>query len=134
MPFREGTKSGEHYMICGVQGDFTRSLVEDPPKYIWTRQLKVRELISASEQPADETTFCLRPRMVVSLLVCQIRQLCISEESEFAPGRGLARRFQPVSRCVGSIGKAVSLPSSPQSDRAANRLIVVFRHRVQTGS
>lgn len=28
-------------MICGVQGDFTRSLVNDPPKTIWTRELKV---------------------------------------------------------------------------------------------
>lgn len=36
----EGKKSAEHYLICGVQGDFTRSLVENPPKYIWTRQLK----------------------------------------------------------------------------------------------
>ncbi|KAF9036741.1 hypothetical protein BJ165DRAFT_1408808 [Panaeolus papilionaceus] len=25
-----------HYMIAGVQGDFTRSLVQDPPKTIWT--------------------------------------------------------------------------------------------------
>ncbi len=29
-------------MVCGVQGDFTRGLVEDPPKYLWTRELKVR--------------------------------------------------------------------------------------------
>ncbi|XP_006461238.1 hypothetical protein AGABI2DRAFT_204879 [Agaricus bisporus var. bisporus H97] len=36
----EGKKSGVHYLICGVQGDFTRSLVEDPPKRVWTRQLK----------------------------------------------------------------------------------------------
>ena len=25
----------------GLQGDFTRSLVNDPPKTLWTRQLKV---------------------------------------------------------------------------------------------
>ncbi|KAK7043662.1 hypothetical protein VNI00_008273 [Paramarasmius palmivorus] len=36
----EGKDSGVHYMICGVQGDFTRSLVNDPPKTIWTRELK----------------------------------------------------------------------------------------------
>ncbi|CAE6385772.1 unnamed protein product [Rhizoctonia solani] len=36
----EGTHSPYHYMVCGVQGDFTRGLVEDPPKYIWTRELK----------------------------------------------------------------------------------------------
>ncbi|EAQ91992.1 hypothetical protein CHGG_00227 [Chaetomium globosum CBS 148.51] len=28
----EGRKSGCHYMICGVQGDFTKDLVADPPK------------------------------------------------------------------------------------------------------
>ena len=37
----EGVNAKEHYLICGVQGDFTRKLVEDPPQYIWTRQLKV---------------------------------------------------------------------------------------------
>ncbi|KAI3610765.1 hypothetical protein WG66_007170 [Moniliophthora roreri] len=36
----EGKDAKHHYMICGVQGDFTRSLVNDPPKTIWTRELK----------------------------------------------------------------------------------------------
>lgn len=36
----EGLKSPYHYMICGVQGDFTESLVRDPPKFVWTRELK----------------------------------------------------------------------------------------------
>jgi len=36
----EGRKSPYHYMICGVQGDFTKSLVDDPPKAVWTRELK----------------------------------------------------------------------------------------------
>jgi hypothetical protein len=36
----EGRKATHHYMICGVQGDFTRNLVADPPKTVWTRQLK----------------------------------------------------------------------------------------------
>jgi hypothetical protein len=36
----EGQKSEYHYMICGVQGDFTRDLVTDPPKTVWTRELK----------------------------------------------------------------------------------------------
>ena len=38
----EGKHSKYHYMICGVQGDFTRSLVNDPPATLWTRELKVR--------------------------------------------------------------------------------------------
>lgn len=37
----EGTHAKYHYLICGVQGDFTRSLVNDPPRQIWTRELKV---------------------------------------------------------------------------------------------
>lgn len=41
-------------MICGVQGDFTRSLVNDPPKALWTRELKVCIVIqSACELCAD---------------------------------------------------------------------------------
>ncbi|KAG4443411.1 hypothetical protein IFR05_001090 [Cadophora sp. M221] len=36
----EGKNSGCHYMVCGVQGDFTKSLVVNPPKTIWTRELK----------------------------------------------------------------------------------------------
>lgn len=29
-----------HYMICGVQGDFTRGLVADQPTHIWTRVVR----------------------------------------------------------------------------------------------
>ena len=42
-PFRrEGTHAKYHYLICGVKGDFTRRIVQDPPTHLWTRQLKVR--------------------------------------------------------------------------------------------
>lgn len=37
----EGKHAKYHYLICGVQGDFTRSLVNNPPTHLWTRQLKV---------------------------------------------------------------------------------------------
>lgn len=36
----EGRKAPCHYMICGVQGDFTKGLVDNPPKTVWTRELK----------------------------------------------------------------------------------------------
>ncbi|KAF6764854.1 hypothetical protein DFP72DRAFT_985959 [Ephemerocybe angulata] len=36
----EGPHAKYHYLIAGVQGDFTRSLVENPPKTLWTRELK----------------------------------------------------------------------------------------------
>ncbi|KAG8884384.1 hypothetical protein FRB97_004393 [Tulasnella sp. 331] len=36
----EGKHAKYHYMVAGVQGDFTRSLVENPPTHIWTREVK----------------------------------------------------------------------------------------------
>lgn len=36
----EGVKSKTHYIIAGVQGDWTRGLVADPPKYLYTREMK----------------------------------------------------------------------------------------------
>lgn len=36
----EGKTSPYHYLICGVQGDFTKGLVDNPPKHMWTRQVK----------------------------------------------------------------------------------------------
>lgn len=75
----EGTHAKYHYLICGVQGDFTRSLVNDPPRQIWTRELKVsldlslnpptRSLISSTPMPffriAPVLRFCaLRPQMI----------------------------------------------------------------------
>lgn len=43
----EGRKAAHHYMICGVQGDFTRQLVADRPKTVWTRQMKFGEFSQA---------------------------------------------------------------------------------------
>lgn len=37
----EGIESGAHYMIAGVQGDWTREIVADPPKFLYTREMKV---------------------------------------------------------------------------------------------
>ena len=53
MLVREGTHAKYHYLICGVQGDFTRSLVNNPPTHVWTRQLKVSGLISSKMTFAD---------------------------------------------------------------------------------
>lgn len=51
----EGIDSGCHYMIVGVQGDWTRSIANDPPKYLWTRQMKVslrfRDLLHSWRTP-----------------------------------------------------------------------------------
>jgi len=51
----EGTHAKYHYLICGVQGDFTKSLVNDPPRRIWTRELKVMRPPGYSH---DEVTHC----------------------------------------------------------------------------
>jgi hypothetical protein len=37
----EGIESNAHYIIAGVQGDWTRGLVADPPKFLYTREMKV---------------------------------------------------------------------------------------------
>ncbi|KAF4344542.1 non-ribosomal peptide synthetase [Fusarium beomiforme] len=44
----EGRKSPYHYMVCGAQGDFTKGLVENPPRYLWTRELKFAGIGHAS--------------------------------------------------------------------------------------
>ncbi|EKM53357.1 uncharacterized protein PHACADRAFT_259674 [Phanerochaete carnosa HHB-10118-sp] len=36
----EGVESRAHYIIAGVQGDWTRGLVADPPGRLWTREMK----------------------------------------------------------------------------------------------
>ena len=37
----ESPHAKHHFLIAGVQGDFTKSLVSNPPKTLWTRELKV---------------------------------------------------------------------------------------------
>lgn len=44
----EGRKAKHHYMICGVQGDFTKELVANIPKTVWTRELKFGKLFLLS--------------------------------------------------------------------------------------
>ena len=46
----EGRHAKYHYLICGVQGDFTRGLVSDPPPTIWTRELKVSDQLRIQTQ------------------------------------------------------------------------------------
>lgn len=44
----EGKHAKYHYLICGVQGDFTRGLVNNPPTHLWTRQLKFAGISNTS--------------------------------------------------------------------------------------
>ncbi|KAJ3575058.1 hypothetical protein NP233_g1351 [Leucocoprinus birnbaumii] len=66
----EGKKSGEHYLICGVQGDFTRSLVENPPKYIWTRQLKFAGVSNTSNLYKRGIRVCTGTGLGAALSTC----------------------------------------------------------------
>jgi hypothetical protein len=50
---REGPQAKHHYLVCGVQGDFTEELVSNPPTYLWTRQLKVGRRSAALRHYSD---------------------------------------------------------------------------------
>ncbi|KAI0083990.1 hypothetical protein BDY19DRAFT_998077 [Irpex rosettiformis] len=66
----EGTHAKYHYMICGVQGDFTRSLVNDPPKYIWTRELKFAGVSNTSTLYKRGIRICTGTGIGAALSTC----------------------------------------------------------------
>ncbi|KAL2753549.1 hypothetical protein ACRALDRAFT_1035914 [Sodiomyces alcalophilus JCM 7366] len=66
----EGRKSGCHYMICGVQGDFTRALVDDPPKTVWTRELKFAGVGHASAMFKRGIRVCTGTGIGAALSTC----------------------------------------------------------------
>ncbi|KAF9049905.1 hypothetical protein BJ165DRAFT_961560 [Panaeolus papilionaceus] len=66
----EGTHSKEHYLICGVQGDFTRSLVENPPTHVWTRQLKFAGVSNTSTLYKRGIRVCTGTGLGAALSTC----------------------------------------------------------------
>ncbi|KAF8233328.1 hypothetical protein L208DRAFT_899095 [Tricholoma matsutake] len=66
----EGTQSKEHYLICGVQGDFTRSLVNDTPTRIWTRQLKFAGVSNTSALYKRGIRVCTGTGLGAALSTC----------------------------------------------------------------
>ncbi|KAF9039444.1 hypothetical protein BDZ89DRAFT_945396 [Hymenopellis radicata] len=66
----EGTKSKEHYLICGVQGDFTRSLVDNPPTTIWTRELKFAGVSNTSTLYKRGIRVCTGTGLGAALSTC----------------------------------------------------------------
>ncbi|KAL2268045.1 hypothetical protein VTJ83DRAFT_2891 [Remersonia thermophila] len=66
----EGRKSGVHYMICGVQGDFTRDLVQNPPKTLWTRELKFAGVGHASAMFKRGIRICTGTGIGAALSTC----------------------------------------------------------------
>jgi hypothetical protein len=66
----EGTHAKYHYMICGVQGDFTRSLVNDPPQTLWTRQLKFAGVSNTSTLYKRGVRICTGTGIGAALSTC----------------------------------------------------------------
>ncbi|KAI9508486.1 hypothetical protein F5148DRAFT_1275717 [Russula earlei] len=66
----EGTHAEYHYMVCGVQGDFTRSLVNDPPRTIWTRQLKFAGVSNTSALYKRGIRICTGTGIGAALSTC----------------------------------------------------------------
>lgn len=66
----EGRKADCHYMICGVQGDFTKGLVSDPPKTVWTRELKFAGVGHASAMYKRGIRICTGTGIGAALSTC----------------------------------------------------------------
>jgi hypothetical protein len=66
----EGRKADHHYMICGVQGDFTKGLVSDPPKTVWTRELKFAGVGYASAMFKRGIRICTGTGIGAALSTC----------------------------------------------------------------
>ncbi|KAH8117533.1 hypothetical protein DFH11DRAFT_1741517 [Phellopilus nigrolimitatus] len=66
----EGTHAKYHYMICGVQGDFTRSLVNDPPSTLWTRELKFAGVSNTSTLYKRGVRICTGTGIGAALSTC----------------------------------------------------------------
>ncbi|KAI6036649.1 hypothetical protein BKA83DRAFT_85445 [Pisolithus microcarpus] len=66
----EGTHAKYHYLICGVQGDFTKSLVNDPPKMIWTRELKFAGVSNTSTLYKRGIRICTGTGLGAALSTC----------------------------------------------------------------
>lgn len=66
----EGTHTKYHYMICGVQGDFTRGLVNDPPRTLWTRELKFAGVSNTSTLYKRGVRICTGTGIGAALSTC----------------------------------------------------------------
>jgi hypothetical protein len=89
----EGKHANYHYLICGVQGDFTKDLVNNPPTHLWTRQLKVRDSLKG---PLVRLT----RRSVSSLREFQTHRLSTNVAFVFALALVLAQPSRLVSRTM----------------------------------
>ncbi|KAJ7077609.1 hypothetical protein C8R44DRAFT_896208 [Mycena epipterygia] len=66
----KGRDANEHFLICGVQGDFTKSLVSHPPTHIWTRQLKFAGVSNTSSLYKRGIRVCTGTGLGAALSTC----------------------------------------------------------------
>ncbi|CUA69836.1 Palmitoyltransferase AKR1 [Rhizoctonia solani] len=66
----EGKNAKYHYMVCGVQGDFTRALVNDVPTHIWTREVKFAGVGNASTLYRRGIRICTGTGIGAALSTC----------------------------------------------------------------
>ncbi|KAH9977208.1 hypothetical protein BGW80DRAFT_1456530 [Lactifluus volemus] len=66
----EGKDAEYHYMICGVQGDFTKGLVNNPPRTLWTRQLKFAGVSNTSTLYKRGVRVCTGTGIGAALSTC----------------------------------------------------------------
>ncbi|KIY65821.1 hypothetical protein CYLTODRAFT_424016 [Cylindrobasidium torrendii FP15055 ss-10] len=66
----EGPDANEHYLIAGVQGDFTRGLVDNPPTHVWTRELKFPAIGYTSRLYRRGIRVCTGTGLGASLSTC----------------------------------------------------------------
>ncbi|KAH7336722.1 hypothetical protein BKA65DRAFT_479597 [Rhexocercosporidium sp. MPI-PUGE-AT-0058] len=103
----EGKKSGCHYMICGVQGDFTKSIVEDPPTAVWTRELKFAGVGHASAMFKRGIRICTGTGIGAALSTCIQSEnwfliwIGSDQEKTFGPTiSGIIHRNIPLERMI----------------------------------
>ena len=107
-------------MICGVQGDFTRSLVNDPPKTLWTRELKVRAFSLRYARPHSH--------ILCSLPVSRTRRRYTSVVSVSARARASVLLSQRASNLLTGESRRAA-ESSPSSLTTYDR----FRYLIWIG-
>ncbi|KAJ7502937.1 hypothetical protein B0H11DRAFT_2223042 [Mycena galericulata] len=66
----KGRQSQEHFLICGVQGDFTQALVDHPPTHLWTRQLKFAGVSNTSKIYKRGIRVCTGTGLGAALSTC----------------------------------------------------------------
>jgi len=117
----EGVGAKYHYMICGVQGDFTRGLVSDPPTRIWTRELKFAGVSNTSKLYSRGIRICTGTGIGAALSTCLqdkgwfLIWIGSDQEKTFGPTiAGLVNSLEPERRILWDSRKEGKRPDTMQ--------------------